>query len=57
MRLTHEGGQGRSDLTSVWSRDGHIAVGQLWKYYCEYPYLPRLAERSVLGSGIVKVFD
>jgi predicted AAA+ superfamily ATPase len=44
-------------LTSVWSRDGHIAVGQLWKYYCEYPYLPRLAERSVLESGIVKVFD
>jgi hypothetical protein len=44
-------------LTSVWSRDGHIPVGQLWKYYCEYPYLPRLAERSVLENGIVKVFD
>ena len=28
-------------LSSVWS-SGHIAVGKLWEYYCQYPYLPRL---------------
>ena len=43
-------------LSSVWSA-GHIAVGQLWEYYCRYPYLPRLAERSVLDHGIAAVFD
>ena len=43
-------------LSSVWS-SGHIAVGKLWEYYCQYPYLPRLAERSVLENGILAVFD
>jgi predicted AAA+ superfamily ATPase len=43
-------------LSSVWSA-GHIAVGKLWEYYCQYPYLPRLAERSVLDHGIGAVFD
>ena len=36
---------------------GHIAVGKLWEYYCQYVYLPRLAERSVLDRGILAVFD
>ena len=26
-------------LSTVWS-GGHIAVGKLWEYYCQYPYLP-----------------
>jgi predicted AAA+ superfamily ATPase len=43
-------------LSSVWS-SGQIAVGKLWEYYCQYVYLPRLAERSVLERGIVSVFD
>ena len=43
-------------LSSVWSA-GHIAVGKLWDYYCQYPYLPRLAERSVLDHGVGAVFD
>ena len=42
-------------LSSVWSF-GHIAVGKLWEYYCQYVYLPRLAERSVLDQGIHDVF-
>lgn len=42
-------------LSSVWS-EGHIAVGKLWEYYCQYPYLPRLADRSVLDEGIRHVF-
>jgi hypothetical protein len=43
-------------LSSVWST-GHIAVGKLWEYYCQYPYLPRLAERSVLDEGVLTVFN
>ena len=43
-------------LQSVWSQ-GHIAVGRLWEYYCQYPYLPRLADRPVLETGILRVFD
>ena len=43
-------------LQSVWSQ-GHIAVGKLWEYYCQYPYLPRLADRPVLETGILRVFD
>jgi hypothetical protein len=43
-------------LSSVWS-SGHIAVGKLWEYYCQYPYLPRLAERPVLENGILAVFS
>ena len=43
-------------LSIVWSA-GHIAVGKLWEYYCQYAYLPRLAERSVLDRGILAVFD
>ncbi len=43
-------------LSSVWAA-GHIAAGKLWEYYCQYVYLPRLAERSVLDRGIVAVFD
>jgi predicted AAA+ superfamily ATPase len=43
-------------LSTVWSA-GHIAVGKLWEYYCQYVYLPRLAERSVLDRGILAVFD
>lgn len=46
----------RDYLSSVWS-EGHIAVGKLWEYYCQYPYLPRLADRSVLDEGIRHVFS
>ncbi len=42
-------------LSSVWQR-GHVRVGDLWEYYCRYPYLPRLRDRSVLDNGIVGVF-
>ena len=43
-------------LSTVWS-GGHIAVGKLWEYYCQYAYLPRLAERSVLDHGVLAVFE
>jgi predicted AAA+ superfamily ATPase len=38
-------------LSSVWGR-GHITVGELWSYYCRYPYLTRLRDRSVLDDGV-----
>lgn len=43
-------------LRSVWDC-GHIRVGKLWSYYCRYPYLPRLRDRSVLDTGIRAVLD
>src|SRR5262249_45365420 len=39
------------DLASVWQR-GYIQVGDLWHYYCQYPYLHRLRDRTVLDDGI-----
>ena len=45
------------DEYSLWARDGHVAAGKLWEYYCQYPYMPRLAERPVLERGILAVFD
>jgi predicted AAA+ superfamily ATPase len=38
-------------LASVWGR-GHVAVGELWSYYCRYPYLMRVRDRAVLEEGI-----
>lgn len=43
-------------LSAVWER-GHITVGELWGYYCRYPYLARLRNRSVLDNGIRGVLD
>jgi hypothetical protein len=43
-------------LPAVWER-GHVRVGELWGYYCRYPYLPRLRDRNVLDNGIIRVFD
>jgi hypothetical protein len=31
---------------------GHLAVGDLWRLYAEYPYMPRLRDRSVLDAGL-----
>ena len=43
-------------LQSAWSR-GHISVGELWSYYRRYPYLTRLADRSVLADAVTAVFN
>ena len=43
-------------LRSVWER-GHISVGELWGYYCKYPYLTRLRDRSVLVDGMLSVLS
>jgi hypothetical protein len=31
---------------------GHLRVGDLWRLYAEYPYMPRLRDRSVLDAGL-----
>ncbi|MEX1093411.1 MAG: DUF499 domain-containing protein [Acidimicrobiia bacterium] len=36
---------------SLWDGD-HIGVRKLWGYYCQYLYMPRLANFGVLAAGI-----
>jgi hypothetical protein len=43
-------------LGAVWDT-GHIRVGDLWGYYCRYPYLTRLRDRSVLDDGVLSVLS
>jgi predicted AAA+ superfamily ATPase len=40
------------DRIPLWSGDGDITVDALWKAYCQFPYLPRLASVSVLSGAI-----
>ena len=35
----------------LWA-DGHVTVGELWRLYAEYPYMPRLRDRAVLDAGL-----
>jgi hypothetical protein len=32
--------------------EGHVSVGELWQLYADYPYMPRLRDRSVLDAGL-----
>lgn len=32
--------------------EGRLSVGQLWRLYAEYPYMPRLRDRRVLDEGL-----
>jgi hypothetical protein len=36
---------------TLW-KDGHVSVGDLWKTYAQYPYMPRLTSRAVLDAGL-----
>lgn len=36
---------------ALW-KDGHVSVGDVWKTYAQYPYMPRLRDRSVLEVGL-----
>ncbi|HVC07041.1 MAG TPA: DUF499 domain-containing protein, partial [Solirubrobacterales bacterium] len=38
---------------ALWG-DGHVTVGDLWKTYAQYPYMPRLTDRSVLFAGLLE---
>lgn len=38
----------------LWRDSDHIQVKQLWEYLCQYCYLPRLSDYSVLENAIVR---
>jgi len=40
------------DRVPLWSEQGDITVEALWKAYCQFPYLPRLASFNVLAGAI-----
>lgn len=40
------------DRIPLWKERGDIAVADLWKAYCEFPYLTRLASAKVLNDAI-----
>ncbi|CCW13718.1 Swt1 family HEPN domain-containing protein [Rhodococcus aetherivorans] len=39
-------------IPQIW-KDGHVSLGALWGLYSQYPYMPRLRDRSVLDAGIL----
>jgi predicted AAA+ superfamily ATPase len=41
-------------VPQIW-KDGHVSLGVLWRLYSQYPYMPRLKDRSVLNAGIVEL--
>jgi hypothetical protein len=40
------------DRIPLWTERQDISVDVLWKAYCQFPYLPRLARRAVLEDAI-----
>lgn len=40
------------DRIPLWKERGDISVGDLWKAYCEFPYMTRLASIDVLKNAI-----
>jgi hypothetical protein len=51
---TYGGTRVRMDLDRIplWTDRGDVAVEALWRAYCQYPYLPRLASFDVLAAAI-----
>ncbi|GAA4286600.1 DUF499 domain-containing protein [Georgenia daeguensis] len=41
-----------SAVPQIWKR-GHVSLGSLWSLYSQYPYMPRLRDRSVLAQGVL----
>ncbi len=39
-------------VPQVW-QSGHVSLGELWKLYATYPYMPRLRDRGVLNDGVI----
>jgi hypothetical protein len=40
-----------SKLSKAWE-SGHLTFGQLWSFYCSYPYLTRMKNRKVLADAV-----
>lgn len=51
--VRYSGARLRKDLDDIplW-RDGHVGVRDLWSYYAQYLYLPRLSRQQVLLEAI-----
>lgn len=43
-----------NDQAAALWKDGHVSVGDLWKTYAQYPYMPRLTNRPVLYAGLLQ---
>lgn len=43
-----------NELSAVWKDRGDITLGELWAYFTGYVYMPRLVNREVLDSAVVK---
>ncbi len=41
-------------LAKSWEA-GHVSIGQLWEYYCQFPYLTRLKSRETLVDAVSSV--
>ncbi|EIV91760.1 Swt1 family HEPN domain-containing protein [Frankia sp. QA3] len=41
-----------SKVPQIW-KDGHVSLGTLWGLYSQYPYMPRLRDRTVLNAGVI----
>lgn len=39
------------EAATLWE-GGSVSVGDLWRLYAEYPYMPRLRDRQVLADGL-----
>jgi predicted AAA+ superfamily ATPase len=39
-------------VPQIW-KDGCVSLGSLWALYCQYPYMPRLRDRTVLNEGVI----
>jgi hypothetical protein len=40
-------------IPALWSA-GYVTVGELWKVYATYPYMPRLRDQTVLNRGLLQ---
>ncbi|MDT0300612.1 Swt1 family HEPN domain-containing protein [Streptomonospora wellingtoniae] len=40
-------------VPKLWEQ-GHVRVGDLWKVYASYAYMPRLRDQTVLNTGLVE---
>ena len=46
-----------SELGALWDRVDDMTVGELWGYFTQYAYMPRLASRTVLDDALRSVID
>jgi len=49
---TNVGMQLHGQAKALWT-NGYVTVGELWRTYAEFPYMPRLVDSSVLKEGLI----